>query len=1022
MKCFVSAGFHRSLWTGCQRPDSRKEAKVDRPSDGRCQGHAAHRIRVVFAERVRVGWSRVGVEPSGETKDVMAGDIREASFQDFFEIATGGFTSYDWQVLVALDGLPDLIPVPTGLGKTEVVLAWAWRLLVDKKPEPRHLVVCLPMRSLVTQTVHRLKAYFEALGAVRPEIDVRVHQLMGGVIEDEWVGQPDRPWVLVGTQDQLLSRALNRGYAMSRFEWPVHFGLLNNDCRWIVDEVQLMGPGLWTTSQLDWMRRKRFPSLKPCLTTWMSATVGTSFLGTTDRMREGLGESSLEQVAFEHKLMATLSDDPRLQWWRDARRPVEWWKPAATDEKITGAKKRNAAKSDAVTPDAIAKAVVEQHATGTLSLVICNTVDTARDVFRALSSVIHKVLLTSRFRREDRARHEQRLLEFDASRKAGTLPENDPGLICVSTQVIEAGMDISAHCLWTELSPWPSMLQRLGRLNRKGDDQRARAWVWETPRKAGSKKGERIGPYEATAIECAKKLVDEFVPISQKMSFAEAITELHKKREKDVREALQPRLSPLPRALDVHGLFSTERDVHGGFTDVSAFVRGTDPDLDVTVFWRDWSGDNPPRGEGLDGPLFEPAKEGCPVSFKRVQEMLEKHKHNAWLWNDENDCWDRVNHWGIRPGMVVMFKRDVGGYDTTEGWTGDRSDALAVVPRAGRGATLRDDAWTEVGYWSKLEDHLKDARGEAEKLCDALSLTGDMQTAVVEASGLHDLGKAHPQWQAALPDRTGLPDALLAKSPRVLATDVVGDASALRQAVAKLRPMAHSLPVEPRRRGREEVVRHRWAIDGRLGEAELSSLRAISGVRWAGHVQFRPGLRHEVASALAMWKRYRDGCANYPALAVYLAAAHHGKARTVMRSTTGGGDDAFGVQGEPSKLVIGNDEWPLDFSVAKDGAEGRWEGDEFVLTGYGWTAFVADLLGPWRPEEKSDAGAVPKTEPRQLGPFALAYLEALVRIADRRASDNPSASVKPSAAEHRGEQNGCQRVPLAEGHSVASGR
>ena len=88
-----------------------------------------------------------------------------------------------------------------------------------------------------------------------------------------------------------------------------------------------------------------------------------------------------------------------------------------------------------------------------------------------------------------------------------------------------------------------------------------------------------------------------------------------------------------------------------------------------------------------------------------------------------------------------------------------------------------------------------------------------------------------------------------------------------------------------------------------------------------------------------------------------------------------------------ARLKVDNQEWPLDFSIAKDGAEGRWEGDEFVLTGYGWTGLVADLLGPWRPEENSDAGVVPETEPRQLGPFALAYLEALVRIADWRASE-----------------------------------
>jgi CRISPR-associated endonuclease/helicase Cas3 len=464
-----------------------------------------------------------------------------------------------------------------------------------------------------------------------------------------------------------------------------------------------------------------------------------------------------------------------------------------------------------------------------------------------------------------------------------------------------------------------------------------------------------------------------------------------------VSEALQPKPSPLPRALDVHGLFSTERDVHGGFTDVSAFVRGTDPDLDVTVFWRDWSGESPPRGDDLDGPLLEPAREGCPVSFVRVQKVLESNKAKAWLWDDEADRWERLHHWEIRPGMLVMLKRDVGGYDETEGWTGDKSNMLAEVLRVGRGATLQDDAWTEAGYWSKLEDHLKDARREAENLCTALSLAGDTQKAVVEASGLHDLGKAHPQWQAKLPDRSGIPDVLLAKSPRVVAVDVAGDASNVRSELTRLRPKAHALPDEARQRGRENVVRLRWAIDDRLRDAEVKSLRAVADVRWAGHLQFRPGLRHEVASALAMWRKYSDSETKpYPALAVYLAATHHGKARTVMRSTNGEGDDVFGVRREPNLLVIGDDHWPLDLSIAKDGAGGRWEGDEFVLTGHGWTGLVADLLGPWRPEEKSDAGAVPEGEPRHLGPFALAYLEALVRIADWRASAQPSASTRPS--------------------------
>lgn len=930
-------------------------------------------------------------------------DSREDSFKAFFQVATGGLAPYDWQLQVAVDGLPDVLSVPTGLGKTEVALAWAWRLLVDEKPEPLHLVVCLPMRSLVTQTVQRLRTYFDALKANKPDVDVRVHQLMGGAIDDEWVGSCDKPWVLIGTQDQLLSRALNRGYAMSRFEWSAHFGLLNNDCRWLIDEVQLMGPGLWTTSQLDWMRRKRFPPVKPCLTTWMSATVGTAFLRTTDRTRDGLADQSLEQVAFEGKLKTALNGDRGLAWWRAAKRPVEWWQPAASDGKTSGTKKRGAAKSETatVTPDAIAKDVTEKHAGGTLSLVICNTVDMAREVFRACS-LTHKVLLTSRFRREDRARYEHQLLEFDANRKAGKLQENDPGLICVSTQVIEAGVDISAHGLWTELAPWPSMLQRLGRLNRKGDDQEARAWVWETPKEGGNKKLGRIGPYEAADIERAKKLVEAFVPLSQRKAFSEATAELNTNKQQEVSEALQPKPSPLPRALDVHGLFSTERDVHGGFTDVSAFVRGTDPDIDVTVFWRDWSGGTPPRGDDLDGPMLEPAKEGCPVSFVRVEKMLESSKGKAWLWDDELDRWERVNHWDIRPGMLVMLKRDVGGYDAGEGWTGDKRNVLAEVPRAGRGATLRDDAWTEIGYWSKLEVHLKDARGEAEKLCETLSLTDDMRTAVVEASGHHDVGKAHPQWQAALPkgpEATCIAGGLLAKTPYILAVDVrkTGNLSEIRDELGTLRPTALQLSDDRSWRG-TEIVRLRWAVDVKPSPAERTALTRLADVLWAGEPAFRPGLRHEVASALAMWRKYRDSDTKpYPALAVYLAATHHGKARTVLRSTTREGDDVFGVRSAPStQLVIGSDQWPLDFSIAKDGAEGRWEGSEFVLTGHGWTGLVADLLGPWRPEEKSDAGVVPEAEPRHLGPFALAYLEALVRIADWRASAQPSANTKPS--------------------------
>ena len=51
-----------------------------------------------------------------------------------------------------------------------------------------------------------------------------------------------------------------------------------------------------------------------------------------------------------------------------------------------------------------------------------------------------------------------------------------------------------------------------------------------------------------------------------------------------------------------------------------------------------------------------------------------------------------------------------------------------------------------------------------------------------------------------------------------------------------------------------------------------------------------------------------------------------------------------------------------------------------------WNAIVDELLGPpWRGDLVTQI-AVPNNEPRQLGPFQLAYLEAVFRAADARAS------------------------------------
>ena len=212
--------------------------------------------------------------------------IPPANFDDFFRAAFDGRDPFDYQKRLATEAeLPSLVHVPTGAGKTAAVLgAWLWRRMTKPESVGRRLVYCLPMRTLVEQTRNVAKRAIESL-ALQSRFTVRT--LMGGEIEikrrgsSSWDAEPERESIIIGTQDMLLSRALNRGYAMSRYKWPVHFGLLNNDCLWVFDEVQLMGNGLATSAQLAAFKRE-FKTAGRGHSLWMSATLKKDWLKTVD--------------------------------------------------------------------------------------------------------------------------------------------------------------------------------------------------------------------------------------------------------------------------------------------------------------------------------------------------------------------------------------------------------------------------------------------------------------------------------------------------------------------------------------------------------------------------------------------------------------------------------------------------------------------------------------------------------------------------------------------------------------------
>ncbi len=100
-------------------------------------------------------------------------------------------------------------------------------------------------------------------------------------------------------------------------------------------------------------------------------------------------------------------------------------------------------------------------------LVVCNTIGRAQEIYNKLkdeftdSEDIEVNLLHSKFSAKDRAEKEEQIIRDGKT-------EVNKKVIWISTQVVEASLDIDFDYLFTELSDLNSFFQRLGRVNRKG--------------------------------------------------------------------------------------------------------------------------------------------------------------------------------------------------------------------------------------------------------------------------------------------------------------------------------------------------------------------------------------------------------------------------------------------------------------------------------------------------------------------------------------------------------------------------
>jgi len=647
--------------------------------------------------------------------------VSRVDFNEFFVSATGieeGPFPYQKRLATG-DELPSLIDVPTGCGKTSAaVLGWLWRRRFadeeTRKKTPRRLVYCLPMRVLVEQTRDNVIMWLHNLELLGGTVEIQdgkfvsydqswedpekicVTVLMGGEDRDEWDLYPERDAVIIGTQDMLLSRALNRGYGMSRYRWPIHFGLLNNDCLWVMDEVQLMGSGLATSVQMQAFRRLLGSTIS-VQSMWMSATMNPEWLETVDF---NCTLDIKEEISFSDADRKYPKLKPRLHAFKQIKQADF---KASSDGEIE------------------AKLVYDIHRPKSRTLVVVNTVKRAQEVFKALKKCkpdADIMLLHSRFRKNDRK---------DAVKRALAKP-GEHGTIVVSTQVIEAGVDVSSQVLITDLAPWSSMIQRFGRCNRKGEfnESKDAKIIWISPPNLEDEKKLKAAPYTFENLQAAAERLTPLTNAgpSSLPSFDDPMTFAHVIRRKDLIE-----------------LFDTTPDLAGADIDVSRFIREAD-EHHLQVFWRDVSWKGPEEDE--PGPARE---ELCNVPIGDIN----IDKRDVWRWDYLEKCWDKATV--LYPGLTLMLRADQGGYSTEFGWTGKEkhTDPCEII---GKPLDYNDrDRWSEGRTWRTIAEHTDGVVKEVEKLLNAHELKNTPWANEIRlAARWHDIGKSHNVFQSAIPD------------------------------------------------------------------------------------------------------------------------------------------------------------------------------------------------------------------------------------------------------------------------------
>ncbi|MGA2059774.1 MAG: type I-U CRISPR-associated helicase/endonuclease Cas3 [Thermoguttaceae bacterium] len=402
-------------------------------------------------------------------------------FTPAFEALTGNLP-FPWQedlykrLIGNEDQFPEQCAIPTGLGKTAIIPIWLIALANDHTKVPRRLVYIVNRRTVVDQATREAEKLRDNL--CKPEIKIlkalaeKLHNLcaispkkqklinlpndpplaistLRGQFADngEWCADPARPAIVVGTIDMIGSRLLFSGYGIGRARKPLHAGFLGQDTLIVHDEAHLE------------------PAFQDLL-------IAIQKEQSEGRIRDYYPLRVMELTATSRN--ASTTDDSK----RYKEKLVEL---SGADRKHKDVKKRIYAKkeihlhpiddekqiADEITDQA--RAVAKKHPESAILIFVRKVEDVEKITKKLPKDATLQLTGTLRGKERDELVEKPVFQWFfpESNRKENIeLPTKPVFLVCTSAG--EVGVDISADHLICDMTPFDSIAQRFGRVNRFG--------------------------------------------------------------------------------------------------------------------------------------------------------------------------------------------------------------------------------------------------------------------------------------------------------------------------------------------------------------------------------------------------------------------------------------------------------------------------------------------------------------------------------------------------------------------------